>query len=230
MARNLPPMDLQVAAVKYAANALQSAHLPVIAAQALDNGYFSDALAALAFETEPIMSEVGALFERALADCSIQIPRTFTHGNDRPTVTISTQDSRFLQLADSVLQRFGEMFVLQRFAYTAGAGSGWHLIHDSQGFLRLLADSPQRTAITLELQSPILDRGIGGDALHNIAIERFRQFGDLALAVVPQQNSLIRLVSIEWTLPNFTTAGAIDGHQAAEIQIDDFFYLNFRNY
>ena len=119
-------MDLQVAAVKYAADALPSAHLPAIAAQALEKGYYSDALAALAFETEPIMSDVGPLFERALADCGIQIPAPATPGNDSSPTPISTRDSQFLRSAHNVLQESGEIFVLQRFAYTAGAGSGCH--------------------------------------------------------------------------------------------------------
>ena len=216
-------MDLQVAAVKYAADALPSAHLPAIAAQALEKGYYSDALAALAFETEPIMSDVGPLFERALADCGIQIPAPATFGNDSLPTPISTRDSQFLRSAHNVLQESVEIFVLRRFAYTAGAGSGWHFIRDHQDFHRLLAASRQRTAITLVLKSPILARGIGGDVLRDTAIRTFRYFGDLALAIVPLGETFVSLTSIEWALGRFRTADAIDDHQAAEIRIARFF-------
>jgi len=216
-------MDLRVAAVKYVAAALPAAHLPAIAAQALENGCCSDALVALAFETEPIMSDVGPLFERGLAECGIQLPAPDTGGNDSPSTPMSTRDSQFLRTAQGVLRESGEMFVLQRFAYTAGAGSGWHYIRDNEDFQRLLAASPRRTAITLVLKSPILARGVGGDLLRDTAIRTFRYFGDLALAIVPRGATSVSLTCIEWALRRRKTADAIADHQAAEARIASFF-------
>ena len=216
-------MDLHIAAVKYTANALQSWHLPSIADQALSNGYYSDALVALASEAEPIMSNVGPLFERALADCSIQIPSASEPTAHTLPVPNSTQTSEFRRSAENMLRDQNELFVLQRFAYTAGAGSGWHLFRDYRTFQSLLAGSPPRTAITLVLDSPVLDHGIADDRLRSAAIKHFRFFGDLAIAVIPIEDTHLFLTSIEWTVTGFKTADAIIGHQAAEMRIRQCF-------
>jgi hypothetical protein len=66
-------MDLKVAAARLALGKLSSEEAIAAASAALDGGAFADALGLLMY-TEPIWSEVGPLFERALAALGIPVP------------------------------------------------------------------------------------------------------------------------------------------------------------
>jgi len=66
-------MDLEIAAVRLALGNLSSEEVIVAASAALDRRVYSDSLGLLMYE-EPIWSQVGPLFERALFELSIPIP------------------------------------------------------------------------------------------------------------------------------------------------------------
>lgn len=66
--------DLQIAAARYTLGLLKSWDLPPIADAALNRGSYSPALAHLAAVDDPRMSDVGPLFETALAELSIGKP------------------------------------------------------------------------------------------------------------------------------------------------------------
>ncbi len=66
-------MDLGGAAARLAMGKLTSDQALGVASAALEAGLFSNSLGLLAFE-EPVWSEVGPLFERALSELGISIP------------------------------------------------------------------------------------------------------------------------------------------------------------
>lgn len=66
--------DLQIAAARYTLSLLKSWDLPPIADAALNRGIYSPALAQLAAVDDPRMSDVGPLFETALAEVSAGKP------------------------------------------------------------------------------------------------------------------------------------------------------------
>jgi hypothetical protein len=67
-------METEIAAAHWSLGYLRSEQLPQIALTWLQAGFDSPAMRILAGESKPIMSEVGPLFERVLADLSIQVP------------------------------------------------------------------------------------------------------------------------------------------------------------
>jgi hypothetical protein len=66
-------MDLEIAAARLALAKLSSEQAIAAASMALDRGVYSNSLGLLIYQ-QPIWSEVGPLFERALSELSIPIP------------------------------------------------------------------------------------------------------------------------------------------------------------
>ena len=66
--------SLTLAAARYALGLLESWDLPRLADQALDEGEYSPELADVALDRQPVMSTVGPLFERALAQAGVELP------------------------------------------------------------------------------------------------------------------------------------------------------------
>ncbi len=66
-------MDLEIAAARLALAMLSSEQAIAAASAALDRGVYSDSLGLLMYQ-EPIWSEVGLLFKRALCELGIPIP------------------------------------------------------------------------------------------------------------------------------------------------------------
>ena len=67
-------MNPQVIAARWALGRIYSEQLPQIALQWLEDGFDSPTLRILAGETNPIMSEVGPIFERVLEELNIAVP------------------------------------------------------------------------------------------------------------------------------------------------------------
>jgi hypothetical protein len=67
-------METKMAAALWSLNNLGSGQLPEIASVWLENGFSSPTLIILASESQPIMSEVGPMFERVLQELNIDIP------------------------------------------------------------------------------------------------------------------------------------------------------------
>jgi hypothetical protein len=66
-------MDLGIAAAKFALGKLTSEEAIAAASVALDGGTYSESLGQLLGQ-EPVWSEVGPLFERALAELNVSVP------------------------------------------------------------------------------------------------------------------------------------------------------------
>ena len=76
-------MELTIALLKYARGELMSCQLPVIAMQAIADGYTSNSLDILAGESGPVeASDVNPLFEKALHELDISLP-TRTHQSSK---------------------------------------------------------------------------------------------------------------------------------------------------
>lgn len=73
-------MDLEIAAAYWSLGMLTSNKLPEIATAALLEGLDSPSLRILAGEYDPIMAEVGPLFERALRELGVLVPEPFEAG------------------------------------------------------------------------------------------------------------------------------------------------------
>jgi hypothetical protein len=68
------PQALHVAAARFALGVLHSAEIPALANDCLDRGLYTDALGRLYDISDPRMSEVGPLFERALKELGGRVP------------------------------------------------------------------------------------------------------------------------------------------------------------
>src|SRR5688572_12773850 len=69
-----PRVTIRLHAAAYALRVLNSWDIPPMADRVLSAGLYSDALAQLASTTSPVMSEVGPLFERSLAELGLATP------------------------------------------------------------------------------------------------------------------------------------------------------------
>ena len=69
-----PLLALRLLAARYSLGLAESWDLPPAADRALQAGIYSDALAELASKSEPVMSMVGPLFERAMSELGEGIP------------------------------------------------------------------------------------------------------------------------------------------------------------
>jgi len=70
----MPQSDLRIIAARYAIGILESRALAPAADEAIDGGIYTPDLADVAAARHPIMSDVGSLFERALAELNIPLP------------------------------------------------------------------------------------------------------------------------------------------------------------
>lgn len=75
-AKPIDALNLQLVAARYQLGLLPSSEFPRIAMAALEAGCDGIALCELSCEQRPTLSEHGAVFERALRDCSVTIPST----------------------------------------------------------------------------------------------------------------------------------------------------------
>src|SRR5438874_1467210 len=71
-------MNIQLVAARWSLGYVASEEIPEIAVAALDMGLDSPATRMLAGEDKAIMSEVGPLFERMLAELNVGIPSQVT--------------------------------------------------------------------------------------------------------------------------------------------------------
>jgi hypothetical protein len=66
--------SLQIAAARHLLGVLTSAELVRVADEALEQGVYSDSLGQLATTTDPVMADVGPLFQKALRELRISLP------------------------------------------------------------------------------------------------------------------------------------------------------------
>lgn len=187
-------MDLKIACIKYTRGLLKSSQLPIIATQALEDGYDSTSLVLLASEYEPIMADVGPLLEAAMHEVDIQSNDSVINYSG----PLSTQSPEFSEQVLKALGQNDELLVLQRFPYTAGAGEGWHLINRIAEWQELLVSGKAKTAYTVILERELPIRGIANEQLKSEAIRLFDRLGDLMIGIVTEGESYLPVYSFDW--------------------------------
>ena len=191
-------MDLKIAYIKYTRGFLMSSQMPVIATEALMNGYDSTSLVLLASEYEPTMAKASSLFEAAMYELDIQIPIPANSTDTNLPGPLSTQSPEFSEPVLKALEQNNELIVQQRFANTGGAGAGWYVIKRVADWRELLASGKAKTAYTVILERELPTRGIANDQLKNKAVQLFDGLGDLMIGIITEGDSHMPLYSFEW--------------------------------
>ena len=216
-------MNLEIAVIKYTRGELESCQLPVIALQALEDGYSSESLTILAGESEPVGAEVNPLFESAMNQLGIKLPIQANQSEEERSQPLSAYDPKFTKMVHEVLQKNGDALVFQRFAYTAGANAGWYLIKSVEQWQELLDSGKTKTAFTLILDPIFSLRGVATPQLKDEALALFDRLGDLMMAVLPSEDTYISLQSTEWTTNGWKTQDAERAWVKAKNKVVQFF-------
>lgn len=217
-------MELTIALLKYTRGELKSCQLPVIAMQAIADGYTSKSLDILAGESGPVeASDVNPLFEKALHELGISLPVQAHQSSKESPWPLSAHSPEFAAMIDEALWKNGELLILQRFAYVAGADAGWYLIKTREQWRELLDSGRAKTAYTLILEPVFSLRGMATAQLQAEAVALFGNLGDLMMAKLPSDDTYISLRFIEWTTRGWNTRDAEKGWQIARSQIVQFF-------
>ena len=191
-------MDLGIAYIKYTRGLLMNSQLPVVATQALMDGYKSTSLVLLASEYDPMMADIAPLFEATMRELNIQLPSDSKSSGMKFSEPMSTESPKFIEPVLKALEQNHELIVQQRFAYTAGAGAGWHLIRGVSEWQELLASGKNKTAYTVILEKELPLRGTANDELQSESIKLFDRLGDLMIGVFIEGDSYFPLYSFVW--------------------------------
>jgi hypothetical protein len=216
-------VNLEIAYIKYTRGLLTSPQLPVIATQALARGYDSSSLVLLALQSEPVMAEAGPLFEAAMGELGVKLPEKSSRAGVEHTGPLSIDSADFLEPVHAAFERYGEMLVLRRLAYTAGADAGWYLVKRVEQWQELLDGGRRKTAYTVILEPELPIRGIAGDELLGEVTCLFDRLGDVMIAVLSPDSAEIGLRSVEWRTKGWKTKDAEKGLQDSEERILQLF-------
>lgn len=196
-------MNLQVALLKYKRGQLNCSHLPVIAIQALNDGYKSQALMLLASENDSTMVKCSYLFEAAMKELGIEAPVT-TNTKDKLHENLSVLSKQFLEPVRQAFEHNNELLVFRRFAYTAGWDNRWYLIKTWEQWEDLLKEknpvlkSVEKTAYSVALDRELPIRGRISPELIHEGLQLFDHNGDLIVAKTFQTSQELTFTSFEW--------------------------------
>jgi hypothetical protein len=216
-------MDLKTAFIKYSRGLLSSAQMPIVATQALVDGYDSHSLVLLASVYDPDTEDIAALVKATMHELNIQICDDGNQLDKKFSGPLSTESQEFIEPVLNALEKNNELIILQRFAYTAGAGAGWHFIKQVSEWQKLLTSGKNKTSYTVILDKELPLRGTVNHELNRKAIELFDQLGDLMIGVFTEGDSYFPLFSFNWEPRALKPKDAEKDLARTKGKIDQFF-------
>lgn len=191
-------MDIETAFIKYSRGFLSGAQLPIVATQALMDGYDSLSLVLLASVYDPDTEDIATLIKATMHELNIHTSDDVEQLDKKFSEPLSTESQEFIEPVLNALKKNEELIVLQRLAYTAGAGAGWHFFKQVSEWQEFLTSGKKKTAYTVILDKEFPLRGTANDELKRKAIELFNQLGDLMIGIFTEGDNSFPLYSFNW--------------------------------
>ncbi|MEM9778198.1 MAG: hypothetical protein AAF902_26715, partial [Chloroflexota bacterium] len=223
-------LDIEIAFHKFDRQMLILCQLSYVAAKWLEAGNYSSPLMSLAYEFNPFdysEVEVKEWIQAAKIELAIELDRakeqTHSLSHKVPKGPSSALSQDFTEGAKQILERFGQLIMLRRYAYMGGGGGSWHLVTHFSEWAKLLDEGRPRTAYTIILENELSVLGkINSDFLDQ-TLKIFDKWGDLMIAKILDDDSMISLHPFEWKMTGHSHQDADESLQQARNRVVEFF-------